>query len=125
MTQLLLIFVGGGFGALSRYGVGVLALRIIGPGYPFGTLVANVIGCLGMGLLIGSLAKHDGYVVLRPLLATGFLGGFTTFSAFSLEAFSLWERGPGWVAFAYISTSVILSLAAVFAGLVFARNFWV
>ena len=122
MTQVLAIFIGGGFGAVSRYGVSVAAVRLAGPGFPVGTLIANVLGCLGIGLVIGALARSNGADWLKPLLVTGYLGGFTTFSAFSLDAVSLWERGELFSAFFYVLASVALSLAAVFAGLALSRS---
>lgn len=124
MTQILAIFIGGGFGAISRYGVSVAALRFAGPGFPLGTLVANILGCLGIGLVFGFLARHGGADWAKPLLVTGFLGGFTTFSTFSIDAFSLWERGEAFAAFGYVLASVVLSIAAVFAGLAFSRSIW-
>ena len=88
-----------------------------------GTLVVNVVGSLCMGLLIGWFAKRGATSdELRLFLATGFLGGFTTFSAFSLDFASLWERGETMSAFSYAATSVVVSILAVFAGLWFMRS---
>src|SRR3712207_1029135 len=95
MYHLGLVAVGGGIGAAARHLVNVAALRLIGPGFPAGTLAVNVAGGLLMGLLAGYLAfkSERGGEALRLFLATGFLGGFTTFSAFSLDAVLLWNRG--------------------------------
>ncbi len=121
----LLIFAGGGLGAVLRYGVNRLAFHLLGPGFPWGTLAVNVLGSLLMGLLIGTLAAVPGGTShhLRQFLATGILGGFTTFSAFSLDALTLWERGQYAVAFAYVAATLCLSLAAVAAGFLVSRNF--
>ncbi len=121
----LLIFAGGGLGAVLRYGVNRLASHLLGPGFPWGTLGVNVLGSLLMGLLIGTLAAVPGGTShhLRQFLATGILGGFTTFSAFSLDALTLWERGQYAVAFAYVAATLCLSLAAVAAGFLVSRNF--
>ena len=117
----LLVFVGGGLGAAARHGVNRAAMSMWGAAFPWGTMVVNVVGSLTMGLLVALLAAQSGGASnnLRLFLATGVLGGFTTFSAFSLDALTLWERGQGGAALAYIVASLLLSLAAVGAG------FWV
>ena len=121
MNQAVLqVAIGGALGSVARYGVNVLAGRLL-PGYPLGTLVVNVLGCLMMGFLAGAIA-HRGGQHLAPLLLTGLLGGFTTFSAFSLDALTLWQRGEGVLATGYVLVSIFLSLAAVFAGLALARG---
>lgn len=121
--KLILVATGGAIGATLRYGVGHLALRLFGPSFPYGTLFVNVFGSFVMGLFIGSLARGwlDGSDSLRLFVATGLLGGFTTFSAFSLDAATLYERGAFMAMSAYVIGSVALSLAAVFAGLALAR----
>ena len=121
----LLVFVGGGIGAMLRYAVNRLAFHLIGPGFPWSTLLVNVLGSLSMGLLIGALAAVPGGVShhMRLFLATGLLGGFTTFSAFSLDALTLWERGQLGAALVYVLASVILSLLAVAAGFFLSRAF--
>ncbi|MEN0040599.1 MAG: fluoride efflux transporter CrcB [Pseudomonadota bacterium] len=121
MLHIALIFLGGGAGAVSRHLVNGVALRAVGPNFPAGTLAVNVIGSLLMGLFIGWIVKSGASTETRLLVATGFLGGFTTFSAFSLDVANLWERGAGGVALVYVVASVILSVAAVFAGLAIAR----
>lgn len=120
-----LVFLGGGFGAALRHGVNKFALAAFGPTVPAGTLIVNIVGSLAMGLLIGALAAVPGGTSqnLRLFLATGVLGGFTTFSAFSLDALTLWERGQPAAALAYVLASVILSLAAIAAGFFLSRTF--
>lgn len=114
------VAIGGALGSVARYGVNVLAGRLV-PGYPLGTLAVNVLGSLIMGLMAGIFAHRGGHH-LAPLLMTGLLGGFTTFSAFSLDALTLWQRGEGVLATGYVLVSIFLSLAAVFAGLALARG---
>ncbi|MBO6756222.1 MAG: fluoride efflux transporter CrcB [Roseibium sp.] len=123
MNHLILVMLGGGIGAGLRHLVGHAALRLFGPGFPVGTLTVNVAGSLVMGLLIGWLARHDVPHAqnLRLFLATGVLGGFTTFSAFSLDTAVLWQRGDMTLALIYIVVSVVLSILAVFAGLFIMR----
>ena len=106
--------------------VPALAARLFGNGFPAGTLAVNVFGCMVMGLLAGFFAFR-GHLPqeLRLLLMTGVLGGFTTFSAFALDATLLWERGNLKLALAYVLASVFLSLAAVVIGLFVARMAWV
>jgi CrcB protein len=120
----LLVFFGGGIGAAARHGVNLGAGRIFGIGFPWGTLIVNVVGSLAMGLLAGWLAfradaswsQHA-----RLFLATGFLGGFTTFSAFSLGAALLYERGAVAIAAGYVVASVALAILGLFAGLAIVR----
>ncbi len=118
MNHLLLVAVGGAVGASLRYGAGVAALRTFGPGFPWGTLGVNIIGSLAMGLLIAFLARFgSGVQDLRIFLATGVLGGFTTFSAFSLDVVTLYERGAVLAAIMYVAASLFVSVAALVAGL--------
>ncbi|WP_276718938.1 fluoride efflux transporter CrcB [Pseudooceanicola nitratireducens] len=122
MIQTLLhVALGGAIGASARYLTGVAALRLMGPGFPWGTLVVNVIGSFLMGAIVIILAELSANR-FAPLLMTGLLGGFTTFSAFSLDAVTLWERGETMQAAAYVAASVVLSLAALMAGLFVART---
>ncbi|PZO67694.1 MAG: fluoride efflux transporter CrcB [Paracoccus denitrificans] len=114
------VAVGGGIGAVARYGVNVAALRVFGSGFPVATLLVNVIGSFVMGVLVTVLADR-GANHLAPLLMTGVLGGFTTFSAFSLDTVSLWTRGAHGIAAVYVVASVALSLAALVAGIAAAR----
>jgi fluoride exporter len=120
----LLVFLGGGLGAALRHGVNVGMARWFGTGFPFGTLTVNVVGSLAMGLLIAYLAfKGDASQHWRLFIATGALGGFTTFSAFSLDVALLYERGAVGLAFGYVVVSVVVSIAALFAGLLLVRHF--
>ena len=114
------VALGGAIGASARYGVNLLAVRLV-PGLPLGTLAVNVLGCLAMGLLTAMLMLRGGQH-LAPLLLTGVLGGFTTFSAFALDTMTLWERGAGGQAIGYVLASVVLSLVAVMAGLAIGRG---
>ena len=124
MNAALLVFVGAGLGGVLRHGVNLAAARILGIGLPWGTLAVNVVGSFLMGLIAGWLALRAGETwsqLVRLFLATGILGGFTTFSAFSLDAALLWERGQGGMAAAYVAGSVVLSLAALAGGLFLVR----
>ena len=121
MTPLLQVALGGALGASARYLTGRATLHLFGPGFPWGTLVVNVVGSFLMGVLVVALA-HLSANRLAPLLMTGLLGGFTTFSAFSLDAVTLWERGQSLQAAGYVAASVILSIGALFAGLAVARS---
>jgi len=119
-----IVFLGGGLGAALRHGVNLGALRWLGPGFPFGTFIVNVTGSLIMGLIAGYFAfKGDASQNWRLFLTTGILGGYTTFSAFSLDAALLYERGETSLAAIYVLASVLLSIAGLFAGLWLARNF--
>ena len=127
MRLLLLACLGGAIGSGARYLLNVACQRAFGPRFPWSTLIANVSGCLVMGVLAGWLASRTAGAapdtnVLRVFLATGILGGFTTFSAFSLDFATLVERGDMGAALGYVTASVAVSLAAVFAGLVLARG---
>jgi len=123
VNGILLVALGGALGSALRHGVNIGFSRLLGVGFLFGTLFVNVTGSLAMGLLIELVARRFGASVeLRLFLTTGFLGGYTTFSAFSLDAIALYERGAVVAAASYVLISVILSLAAVFAGLALARH---
>ena len=114
----LIVFAGAGIGGALRHGVNLASERLFGSEFPYGTLVVNVVGSLLMGLLAGYFAARAGVPQhVRLFLTTGVLGGFTTFSAFSLDAALLIERHAYWSAAAYMLGSVVLSLAALFAGL--------
>lgn len=119
MNQLLVVAAGGAIGAGLRHGVNLGAARLLGAAFPWGTLTVNVAGSLAMGLLVGWLARNggDSGAMLKLFLATGVLGGFTTFSAFSLDAVLLWQRGAAGQAAAYVLASVIVSVAALGLGL--------
>lgn len=118
MTMLLAVFCGGGLGALGRYLAGMAALAAFGPGYPYGTLIVNVAGGFVMGAIVEAGALRLNYTPeLRAFLTVGLLGGFTTFSAFSLESALMIERGEWLAALGYVAGSAVLSIAALFAGL--------
>jgi fluoride exporter len=122
MHHLFLVMLGGAIGAGARHLIGRAALALWRPGFPVGTLAVNVIGGLAMGLLAGWLAtRASGDEALRYLLGVGVLGGFTTFSAFSLETVLMIERGELTTALFYIVASVVLSVGALFAGLQVSR----
>ena len=117
----LLVFIGGGLGAVSRHAANRAGLALIGPGFPWWTFTVNVTGCFLIGLLAGLFGSLETGHNARLFLITGFLGGFTTFSAFSLDALTLWERGAPLQAGFYILGSVILSLIAAALGLMVSR----
>jgi CrcB protein len=122
MFQAFLVAAGGALGSLLRYFVGQWSLRLWGPNFPWGTLIVNVAGCFVIGVFAEMIARRfNASIELRLLLVTGFLGGFTTFSAFSLDAISLFERGEAVLGGVYIAASVGLSMAAVVAGLALMR----
>lgn len=114
-----IVFLGAGIGGALRHGVNVAAARAFGYDFPFGTLIVNLLGSFIMGLLVGFFAYRAGFVPqhMRLFLTTGVLGGFTTFSAFSLDAALLFERHNYALAMTYIVGSVIASIAALFIGL--------
>ena len=114
----LVVFLGAGIGGALRHGVNLGAARLFGFGFPFGTLIVNVAGSLLMGLFAGYFAYRTGIPQhMRLFLTTGILGGFTTFSAFSLDTALLIERHAYGLAAAYVAVSVAVSLAALFAAL--------
>jgi CrcB protein len=123
MKLILLAAAGGALGSSARYLVGLGAGRLLGTGFPWGTFTVNVAGCFVMGVLVG-LAAHRMTLgdEARVFLMTGILGGFTTFSAFSADALLLVERRDFGLAVLYVTGSVALSLAAVFAGLYLIRS---
>jgi CrcB protein len=114
MGHALAVFVGGGLGSVLRWLVGKWTLDWFGYGFPVGTLAVNIAGSLAIGLAIGALEGVGQPAKL--FFVTGFLGGFTTFSAFSLDTLTLWQRGESLTAFLYVLASVVLSLAAVWIG---------
>jgi CrcB protein len=119
----LIVFLGAGIGGALRHGVNVGAARLFGYGFPFGTLIVNIAGSFLMGLLAGYFLFRPGIGQhMRLFLATGVLGGFTTFSAFSLDAALLIERHAFVMAAAYVAGSVAASLSALFFGLAVFRS---
>lgn len=123
IQTLLTVALGGALGASGRYLVNITAPRLFGHGFPYATIIVNVAGSFLMGMLVVVLAHKSG-TRFAPFLLTGVLGGFTTFSAFSLDAARLWEAGQSATAAGYVVGSVVLALAALFAGMAFARGFF-
>lgn len=117
------VFIGGGLGSVLRYGVSVVGMRVLGDGFPWPTLLINIVGSALMGLLTGWLAvQGNAPQALRLFVATGILGGFTTFSTFSLETVLLYERGQLGLAVAYVATSVGVGVGALVLAMKLART---
>jgi CrcB protein len=119
MNAALLVAGGGALGALARYGMGLLGLRLFGPDFPWGTFAVNVIGGVAMGVVFTFFGDRRDMTLL---LATGVLGGFTTFSSFSLEVVRMLERGSFATAALYAGGSVVLACAGVYLGMLAART---
>jgi CrcB protein len=120
----LIVFLGGGIGAAMRHGINIAAARALGTAFPYGTLLINITGSFIMGAVAAYFAfKGDASQHWRLFLTTGILGGYTTFSAFSLDAALLYERGEMGMAALYVVASVALSIAGLFAGLALVRSF--
>jgi len=120
----LIVFLGGGIGAALRHGINVAMTRLLGTAFPYSTFFINVTGSFIMGLVAAYFAfKGDAPQHLRLFLTTGILGGYTTFSAFSLDAALLYERGELGLSALYVAGSVVLSIAGLFAGLAIVRQF--
>ena len=112
------VAVGGAIGSLARYWVGIGSTKLFGLGFPWGTLIINIVGSFLIGAFAESFAlRWDAPQAVRVFLTVGICGGFTTFSTFSMDAYLLMERGEPWTAAAYMLGSVILSIGALFAGL--------
>ncbi|MBL3564009.1 fluoride efflux transporter CrcB [Rhodovulum sulfidophilum] len=111
-ATLLQVALGGAIGSVGRYLSSVAATSLLGRGFPWGTIFVNVLGSFLMGVLIVVLAKKGG-TSFAPFFQIGLLGGFTTFSSFSLDAMTLFERGQAELAIAYVAGSLILSLSAI------------
>lgn len=122
LSMALAVAAGGAVGALGRHSVNALVMRSIGPGFPWATLLANVSGSLAMGLLVGLMAR--GLSLSEParaFLTIGMLGAFTTFSTYALDVVTLTQRGAVSAALGYAAASVLLCVAAVWAGLALVR----
>lgn len=117
------VALGGAIGAMLRFGAGVAVLRFASPGFPVAVLGVNILGSFLMGVFV-VFSVHRGLEYLNPFVMTGVLGGFTTFSAFSLEAFTLYEQGQTGQAALYVALSVICSLLALALGVWLARGIW-
>lgn len=127
MNGLLYVALGGAIGASGRHLLGGVTIRALGTDFPWGTFAANVLGGLLMGMLVGWLAHkgsqlESGAQNFRLFLGVGVLGGFTTFSAFSLDALLMIQKKSYGLAASYISASVVLSVFALFIGLIIARK---
>ncbi len=120
LTNLLQVAAGGAIGASARYLTNVSATRFLGHGFPWGTIIANIAGSFLMGVIVVVLARKGGNAY-APLIMTGMLGGFTTFSAFSLDTFTLVERGDIWQAALYVLGTLAIGLAAIVAGVLVTR----
>lgn len=124
MSSVFSVALGGALGASARYLAGIGIVRAFGMhGFPMGVICVNVIGSFLMGVFVVA-AAHRGLTHLGPFVMTGFLGGFTTFSAFSLETMTLYERGDFGLALLYVLLSVALSVGGLAGGLVLAREIW-
>jgi CrcB protein len=126
-----IVFIGAGIGGMLRHGINTLGLRLAGADFPYATMTINILGSLAMGLIAGYFAFRGGEGVFgamsqhwRLFLTTGVLGGFTTFSAFSLDFATLWERGAMGGAAVYLVVSMAGSLIAIFAALATAKAIW-
>lgn len=125
MMAYVVVFVGAGIGGALRHGVNIACARLCGTAFPYGTLTVNVVGSLVMGLLAGWFAFKGGATGhMRLFLATGILGGFTTFSAFSLDAVLLIERNEWGAAALYVGASVVASILGLFAELWMMRTLY-
>jgi CrcB protein len=123
MFHILLVAIGGATGSVARYLTGLAMTRLLGPGFPWGTITVNIVGSFAIGILTELVArKFAAPMEMRLLLVVGFLGGFTTFSSFSLDTMALAERGAILAAFGYVAASVLLSLGAAFGGLALGRS---
>jgi fluoride exporter len=123
VTGYILVFVGGGLGSTLRHIINMVSARLLGTAFPYHTFIINITGSTVMGLIAGYLAfKGVASQPWRLFLMTGILGGYTTFSAFSLDAAMLYEKGEIGLAALYVVGSVVLSIAGLFAGLALVRH---
>jgi CrcB protein len=124
MNSYVIVALGAGLGGALRHAVNVVCARVLGTGWPYGTFVINVVGSFAIGVVVGWFAlRGRGAHAWLLFLTTGVLGGFTTFSAFSLEVVLLYERGHLGLAALYLGGSVALAIAAVFVGMALVRQF--
>ncbi len=122
MSNILLVAIGGAIGSVGRYCVGLWATRLAGPNFPWGTLTVNVVGAFAIGLLVEMVARRfDASNEMRAFIVTGILGGFTTWSSFTLDTMVLFERGEVGLSALYLLASLLVSFAAIFAGLALGR----
>jgi fluoride exporter len=126
MNAILSVAAGGALGSVARYGVNIAAGRLLGPGFPYGTLIVNIVGSFLIGLLVAVFAHlWQTSEAVKLFLVTGILGGFTTFSTFSLDAATLLQRHDYIGAAAYLGASVVLGIGALFAAMIIVRSFLV
>ncbi len=124
MKMILMVALGGAIGSSFRYLVGVAATRLFGIGFPWGTLIVNIVGSFLMGALIVALAlRYSVSNEVRAFLAIGVLGGFTTFSSFALDVVALYDKKQYFASMGYVSVSVICSILALFLGMAVVRSF--
>ncbi|KQO81007.1 fluoride efflux transporter CrcB [Rhizobium sp. Leaf262] len=122
MLNIALVAIGGAIGSVARYLVGLWGVRLAGPNFPWGTLTVNVVGAFLIGLMVEIIARRfDASSEVRVFIVTGILGGFTTWSSFTLDAVVLFERGDLGLAAVYLLASLVVSFAAIFAGLALGR----
>lgn len=122
MLNIFLVALGGALGSVARYFVSVWSVRLAGPSFPWGTLTVNIVGAFLIGLMVETIARRfDASAEMRLFLVTGILGGFTTWSSFTLDAVALFERGDLGLSALYLGGSLVVSFAAVFAGLALGR----
>ncbi|MGV1869353.1 fluoride efflux transporter CrcB [Agrobacterium rosae] len=122
MLNIALVAIGGAIGSIARYLVGVWSVRLAGPNFPWGTLTVNVVGAFLIGLTVEVIARRfDASSEMRVFLVTGVIGGFTTWSSFTLDAVVLFERGEIGLSAVYLGASLLVSFAAIFAGLALGR----
>ncbi|WP_018298628.1 fluoride efflux transporter CrcB [Fangia hongkongensis] len=129
MVTILLVGVGGAFGSIARFSLAFWITKLMGKAFPYGILLINILGCLLIGILAAYFQKtklfdHIISLHLRNLLITGFLGGFTTFSSFSLDALMLFEKGFWLKALSYIILSVVVSMIAVTLGFLWVKRYY-
>ena len=123
MAGYILVFIGGGLGSTLRHTINMVSARLLGTAFPYHTFIINITGSIVMGLIAGYLALKGGASQpWRLFLMTGILGGYTTFSAFSLDTALLYERGELGLAALYVVGSVVLSILGLFAGLALVRQ---
>ncbi|WP_320199975.1 fluoride efflux transporter CrcB [Agrobacterium sp. rho-13.3] len=122
MLNIALVAIGGAIGSVARYLVGIWGVRLAGPNFPWGTFTVNVVGAFLIGLLVEIIARRfDASAEMRVFVVTGILGGFTTWSSFTLDAVVLFERGDIGLSLLYLMGSLVVSFAAIFAGLALGR----
>ncbi len=129
MVTILLVGVGGAFGSMARFSLAFWVTKLMGKSFPYGILLVNILGCLLIGILAAYFQKtklfdHIMGLHLRSLLITGFLGGFTTFSSFTLDALMLFEKGFWFKALSYIILSVVVSMIAVTLGFLWVKRYY-